>query len=603
MAGNSFDIANIKQPDTLANTITNYWMEWDSAKSKVKDRWQETTQYVYATSTRETTNGLSGGFVEDEDGNPTGWSHSTHHPKLAQIHDNLVANYQSALFPHDDFLTFKGRDNESINLDTRRVVEGYISTKHQINGFRETMYQALQDWVIYGNAFCGVEWIKETVNDGEDGAHTSYVGPSIYRISPYDIVFNPLASDFKHSPKIIRTVKTLGELARDIEEGSGTGYMSSIFEKVLELRGALKHYKEEHIDKGMQLSFDGFGSTSNYLKSGYVELLDFYGDIYDVDGQELLKNQVVTVVDRTWVIRKQALDTWDGRPMIFHVGWRTRRDNLWAMGPLDNLVGMQYAINHLENSRADAFDQLLIPTRVITGDVDDSDVVIGRPGGEYRIPSGEGGVTNLAPDVTILQADNQIIMKLQLMEEYAGSPKEAMGFRTPGEKTAFEVQQLQNAASRIFQSKITYFENHFLEPIVNAELELARKHLNEVDTVQVIGTNGFILFEQVTQDDLKSNGALVPIGARHYARQHQLTANLTSIMQMIYQDPLLLQHFPSKKLARVIADLLEFHDMDLVQVNGRIFEQADMQVVQQAAQDQATQEMNDDEYIAPPPTA
>ena len=35
------------------------------------------------------------------------------------------------------------------------------------------------------------------------------------------------------------------------------------------------------------------------------------------------------------------------------------------------------------------------------------------------------------------------------MEEMAGAPKEAMGFRSPGEKTAYEVQRMENAASQV----------------------------------------------------------------------------------------------------------------------------------------------------------
>jgi hypothetical protein len=38
-------------------------------------------------------------------------------------------------------------------------------------------------------------------------------------------------------------------------------------------------------------------------------------------------------------------------------------------------------------------------------------------------------------------------MYMNLMEEMAGAPKEAMGFRSPGEKTKYEVQRLESAAS------------------------------------------------------------------------------------------------------------------------------------------------------------
>lgn len=52
---------------------------------------------------------------------------------------------------------------------------------------------------------------------------------------------------------------------------------------------------------------------------------------------------------------------WLGKTSIVHAGWRYRPDNLWAMGPLDNIVGMQYRIDHLENLKADAMD-LAVPS-------------------------------------------------------------------------------------------------------------------------------------------------------------------------------------------------------------------------------------------------
>ena len=47
--------------------------------------------------------------------------------------------------------------------------------------------------------------------------------------------------------------------------------------------------------------------------------------------------------------------------MMADAGWRPRPDNLYAMGPLDNLVGMQYRIDHLENLKSDVFDQIAYP--------------------------------------------------------------------------------------------------------------------------------------------------------------------------------------------------------------------------------------------------
>ena len=559
----------------IATEIAGLWNTWNGSRSEWRARVEENKKYVYATSTRETTN-VS---------NPH--NHSTHIPKISQIFDNLSANYTSALFPHEDWLKFVGNDPISEQFDKKRAVLAYINTKHRLNNFQNVMQQLVNDWILTGNAFAGVTYVAENHIDPETGqVYQGYVGPKVYRISPDDIVFNPLATDFRSAPKIIRSIKTLGELHRDLEENPTLGYSQEIIDTVTQNREVLKNFTDTSINKHIQMEYDGFGSASVYFKSGYVEILEFYGDIYDTDAAVWYKNHVITVVDRQYVIRNEPLNTWSGRPHIFHCGWRLRPDNLWAMGPLDNLVGMQYLIDHLENARADAFDQMIDPDRVIKGDVD----IESRGAAiDYYVndPSIGGDVRYLTPDTTVLNADFQIQRKESQMEEYAGAPREAMGIRTPGEKTAFEVSSLQNAASRIFQNKITYFESAFMEPIINAEVEEARRNINGTDIVRILDDDyGVAEFMRITQADLTSNGTLIPMGARHFARQATLVQNLMQFSQAMVQDPMMMQHFPAENLARAWEDLLGFKRLELFRKYGRMEEEVELARIQSVAQQQ-----------------
>lgn len=574
----------------IATEISNNWELWKGAKADWRARVEENLKYLQATSTSETTN------IYNEH------NHTTHIPKITQIADNLSANYMTALFPHEDWLRFEGKDEDSETFDKKQAALAYISTKHRLNGFRNTVQHLINDWIIYGNAFAGVTYRQEYHTDPDTGqVLPGYVGPDVYRISPDDIVFNPLATDFERAPKVIRAIKTLGELHRDLEENPELGYSADVIKTITENREVLKNTTDSNVDKHLQMQYDGFGSASQYFKSGYVEILEFYGDIYDTSKGEWLKNYVITVVDRMYVIRSEPLNTWSGRPNVFHVGWRLRPNNLWAMGPLDNLVGMQYLVDHLENARADAFDQMTDPDRVIKGDVD-----IERRGAavDYYVndPSIGGDVGYLAPDTSVLNADFQIQRKEEQMEEYAGAPREAMGIRTPGEKTATEVNSLQNAASRIFQAKITYFEEQFLEPIVNAELEVARRFIDGTDLVRVIDDDfGVTEFLRITQQDLASNGTLVPVGARHFARQAQLAQNLMQFSQMLQLDPMVSQHFPAENIARAWEDLLGFKRLELFEKFGRVEEELELARLQSAAgeQLQVEQQVNIDETASP----
>lgn len=560
----------------LAAEIASLWTSWRGAAQEAYSRWKETTKYVYATSTKDTTNASNG------------HDHSTHIPAITQIKDNLEANYMEALLPNDDWFQFKGYDLASSFHEKRAIVESYLKTKHDLSGFNITLQRLITDWVLYGNCFAGVTYVQRSHETEDQENPFGFVGPQVYRISPFDIVFNPLATTFADSPKVIRTVKSLAELHRDAEEDASLGYSQEIIDRVIDSRSRLSSYKDSDLDRSFAIEFEGFGSASQYYRSGKVEVLEFYGDIWDQENNAFLKNHVITVVDRRWVIRSQPLDTWTGRPHIYHCGWRTRPDNLWAMGPLDNLVGMQYMINHLENARADAFDMMLSPDRVFKGIVENIEQINGSL---HYFVGEQGDVRNLAPDTTVLQADFQIQNKQGQMELAAGAPREAAGFRTPGEKTAFEVSSLMTAASRVFQHKINYFSREFLERILEAEIEVARRNLDTVDIIEIVEDElGISEFVTITKEDITANGRLRAIGARHYARNNQLAANLSQFSQQLAQDPLMQQHFPSERLAKAYETLLGFNNLDLVEPYGRVAENLELQRLSQIAEQQAQEE-------------
>jgi hypothetical protein len=218
----------------------------------------------------------------------------------------------------------------------------------------------------------------------------------------------------------------------DLETKPNLNYNKAVVDKAISFR---QNYRDDpEFKKEVNMAIDGFGSADEYLESDMVELLEFWGDIYDPDTKTLLRNQLITIIDRKWVLRKQPNPLWTGNKPMHHCGWRLRTDNLWAQGPLDQLVGMQYRIDHLENLKADVFDLIAYPVMVIYGNtVEEFEY---EPGATIFVGD-EGKVDFLRPDATALQADMQIAELMGRMEELAGAPKQAMGIRTPGEKTKY----------------------------------------------------------------------------------------------------------------------------------------------------------------------
>ena len=571
--------------DQEAEYISNTWHIFNSQRREKIESWKELRNYVFATDTRTTTN------------KKLPWKNSTTLPKLCQIRDNLHSNYISALFPNDYWLKWEAYSQEDAIKKKTVAIEAYMSNKTRESHFRTTASQLLYDFIDYGNAFTTTDFVA-AYRTGKDGKEIiDYIGPVAKRISPLDIVFNPLAPSFKDSWKIIRSLKPVADLYRMAEEEPDNRYLKEIINKRDELKKHANAYGLEDFDKAEGIQIDGFGNYYDYLGSGYVEFLEFWGDMFDEKTSTLQKGIVCTVVDRLWVIRKEEIPSWLGSAPIYHVGWRTRPDNLWAMGPLDNLVGMQYRIDHMENLKADAMDLAVLPPLVIAGEVEEFTY---GPGEEIHIDE-NGSVQELGKNAQwVIQADNEIAALEQRMEMYSGAPREAMGIRTPGEKTAFEVQQLNNAAGRIFQEKINTFEIELLEPLLNAMLETARRNLDRQDVVRVMNDDlGVQTFLDVTRDDITASGKIRPIGARHFAAQSQLMQNLVGIMNSPIAQ-ILAPHISSKQLSSLVEDVMGLNRYQLFKPNVAIFEQQETQrLVSQAQEDlQVEQSVMPDGTIA-----
>jgi hypothetical protein len=572
MAGTTIDIDHFIDPHALATDITDRWTSWNNARRTKIEEWKELRNYIYATDTRTTSN------------SKLPWTNSTTTPKLTQIADNLHANYFSALFPQQRWFKFQAHDEDSDLKNKRDVIQAYMENKIRQSDFENTVSKLINDYIQYGNCFATVDFSRDYTEYDDGERIVNYIGPKLVRISPFDICFNPLAPSFGDSPKVVRSILTLGEVARKVEETVDNGYMKGILDKMLANRSAMSG-QDIDVAKSQAFIADGFATLSEYYESNYVELLTFYGDIYDSENGQFHKNRIITVVDRSYVLINEQNPSWLGKASIFHAGWRERPDNLYAMGPLDNLVGMQYRIDHLENLKADVFDQIAYPIIKIRGDVEDFDF---EPAA--RIYMGEeGDVGYLAPDATALNADFQIQTLENKMEMLAGAPREAMGIRSAGEKTAFEVQQLMTAAGRIFQHKTAHFERVFLEPILNAMLEASRRNMDYADTVRVLNDDtGLYFFEQITKEDIMANGKIVPMGARHYAERANRVQNLTQLYQLKLSDPTMAAHLSGKEFARLLAD--ELGEPKLFAENITVTEQLETQRIATEAEVQFQEE-------------
>jgi hypothetical protein len=514
----------------LAAEIAGYKHQWNSARIVSRNMWAEIDSYIHATDTSM----LEGGDFFD---------HKTFIPVISEIHEDLIAIIYSTVFPHEDWLGWKGFDVKAIAKEKRAKLLSFIKQVHSLNAFSTTFRKVIDDLVRYGNCFTKVGYVNETQTE-DDESVSGYVGPKPIRISPYDIVFNPSVSDFTKTPKIITSLISTGEFKEFIESLGDKSEISSEQLRLLLNRRSGGDSDNSDIDKEPQYIAAGFGSIKEYYTSGMVELLWFYGDIFDSVGHDIYKGRCVIVVDGNTVI----YDEYEPKSKIFKGSWKPRPDNLWSQGPLDNLVGINYMINHRENSKNDSIDSFANPDRAYVGDVEEIyDEVTGQT--KYIMPEG-GSVTDIVPDASVLTYDNQISMHIEMARRAARIPQQLTGFKTSGEKTAFEVQNLNDGAFRGFINKATQFEEDVIEPTITAEIRVAKDNFSSVIKVLEEDEEGIISVLEVTEDDLSSNGKLIPFGARRFARNLQQLAAMQNLIQSgIYE--VAGKHFNTYDLAKV----------------------------------------------------
>lgn len=572
----TLDIMEMQEPDYLATAIANKFVAWESARDRWYNNAKETLENLYATSTRDIFN-----QAKDTD-------NCTHIPKITQIRDMLITYYLDAMFSLPDYVDWEAYNEESLDINTKDTLKALMAQMLHDSQFQPTIRELVEDYVDYGNAFTTVAMVNETLKL-ESGVANVYNGPKAVRLDPLNVFFDPLAISFEKTPKIIRTIKTLGELVAEAEElpESAQVYKEALnraLEKRSRIRQAVSTTNAESIKNDI-CSIAGCGNWSQYYASDTVELLTFYGDLYVVEKNKLYKNSKIVVMDRCSVLLEEPIRNFGFNCNIFKAGWRDRKDNLWSMSPLDNIKGMQFMVDFLENKRADIFNYISNPMWVTKGDVEMPEYLY--PGCHVGVDV-DGDFRTISPDATALAADTYVDRYQMLMEEMAGTPREAMGFRTPGEKTAFEVSQLNTAASRLFNEKTRKFEMEILEPLLTLMMRMYLSDPTRVTRVKMMNEDGVILFKEVNVQDMAVQGRFIATGSNTYterARQAQTIMQLYN--SAIPSDQLVFNYFNPKVIAKVIAHTTGLDKYkDIIQPNARIDAELEMAKYQEFGRQQ-----------------
>ncbi len=581
-------ISMYKEREDIVPFLTSTYEQWKSGRSSVEAEWQDTQNMIFATDAAQCV-----GMVASSE-----WKNNSTRGKIAQIRDNLHANYSTAIFGNRNWIKWDPSASSDDLNNKRKIITSYMKNKTELGHFEKVVSDLLYDYIDYGVAFASCSWEHRERNvknyaSGISYPITEFVGPVAKRHSPHDVVIKPTAASIADSPQFIRQLMTIGEILGTAEDMQYDGALQKAVSHMVEIRKWAGSISADDCHKDVNYSVQGFSGYYNYLLSDTVEILSYYGDIV-LPGGKLQRNRRVVIADRAVVLVNEEMDATPSGSFIKMAGWRDRPDNLYSQSPLAKLLGLQFRLDKLENIKADAMDLAVEPPLAISGEVGDFEW---RPGEVIDVDV-DGSITELGKNLNgVITAQNEIAQLEQSMEEFAGAPKQAMGFRTPGEKTAFEVQSLETAGSRIFQQKVTKFEKEILEPLLNDMLNLARVHMTGIEDIKIIDPDLNIEdFYSISSEDLIGSGSIRAIGSRHFIAKSQTIQEL----QMLTGSPIMpiiQPHISGKKLADLVNDLLELDKYSVFRPMAGVEETADIQNhASQLQEDMAVSSQEDVEF-------
>lgn len=584
MAADSSIKLSLEDIDALATRIAALHSEWNNQRATALKLGQEVRSMIFATDINTT----SSDNIDTKN--------RTHIPKLTELSDTLQSNYWDTIFGESRFFVFSGT-TEADRMKAKKI-EAWIRSKLDNKKFRQKVGRALcADYVIYGNCFFEVDYIVEL----DDYNNEVYKGVVIRRISPLDIVFDSRAASFKEASKIQTKRIHLADLAEMAIKFPALDFDEAVIAKILKSRqiGTVEDWAELLHDEN--IAMDGYGSYSSYFKEDFVTVRVYRGDIYNPKTGKVQKRRIVWSIDDIHIILNMANPSPVGYDGLHHVAWRHRPDNLWGMGALDNLAGMQYRVNKVENLKSDVLDLCAFPITIHKGgETLDTLGGIYTPGNIVELDIDEE-ISFESPNPIILQhGDLHIAQYFKLMEDFAGAPPESRGIRSPGEKTKAEVQMLDSKGAKIFRDKSKVFETALEDALLEA-FELTLINFDGEDYVDIFDDiAGKDVLQALALEDIKARGTFTAMGSKHWDRKNKRKQELDSLIANVFSQPKYAPHISGWQVMQTINADYELEETGIITQYQGIKEDVTNQAVAQAEGQQIAEETGQEQAPAQP---
>jgi hypothetical protein len=509
----------------LSNYVLNKLDLFSTAREEVEESWLECwAKYL---NTPDAEGNVQASIVKRVGDVSTDWRHKLTGAKAYEATETIVGYLMAATFPNRDWFGVEPTaPHDEDNLQLARLIKRHITNKLDESGFKSQWAVFLRQLVITGTSVIALPWrVDEDTRyeheklekaDPEDDdtyraveiSYKTYDAPAISTLDMFDCYIDPTVSDPNKGAFIRRLTKSKGELVDMMEDG--------LYD--LELKDILEAEDCSNTTSGSRKTqirtFEGL-TNNDWAPTELVQLIEYWGDVYNNETGELDKNMLVTMMGSK-VISYERSPFWCGKPFIIGTYSMTGHSP-YGFGGIQPVLGLLHQLDIITNQRLDNLELSINGMWTLRSDgVLQPDDVYTEPGRVLQVSDHN--------DLMPLQSQNQswavTYQEGGLLEQtvdksfgtgnYISSNQQRSGERV----TATEVAAVRDAGGNRLSTVHKHIEETALIPFLAKLFTMVHQHTMEPVTVRVAGEGADEYgYWELEPTDFNSPVKLRPIGS------------------------------------------------------------------------------------------
>jgi Bacteriophage head to tail connecting protein len=470
------------------------------AREEVEESWLECwAKYL---NTPNTEGNLKASVLKRVGDVETEWRHKLTGAKAYEAVETIVGYLTGATFPNRDWFGVEPMaPHTDDNLQLARLIKKHITNKLDESGFKNQWAVYLRQLVITGTSVIALPWRTEyetghkhaKLNLGDDYGdsyvqeeymYSTYDAPSIEVLDVFDCYVDPCVNDPNKGSFIRKLTKSKHQLLALAKDGTYDVEPTDI----VNMKGDYgAGYDTSTSRKNTLQTFEGL-QTQAWSPTELVELIEYWGDVYDDETGECEYNMVVTLMGDK-VIGYEKSPFWCGTPFIIGTYSMTGHSP-YGFGGIQPVLGLLHQLDIVTNQRLDNLELAINNMWTLKSDgVLQPDEVYTEPGRVFQV-SDHGDLQPLASQaqswtVTYQEAGllEQNIDKSFGTGNYISSNQQRSGERV----TATEVAAVRDAGGNRLSTVHKHIEETALIPFLGKLFSMVHQFTVEPVNVRVAG--------------------------------------------------------------------------------------------------------------------